>query len=383
MISVQQKKWTSQNGWQDVGRTVPLENPSLVLVFGGSSIVSKDETYEQIRKMYPNATIILSSSAGEIIGTEVADDTIVLAAIAFQETKIICHKTSITNTSESKRVGKELGATLPQENLQHVMVFSDGLKVNGTELVLGLAESLPQQTAVTGGLVGDGVNFKHTFVGLNESAKEGQIVLVGFYGDKLQVGYGSVGGWDTFGLERIITKAKGNVLYELDGESALSLYQKYLGDKAKELPSSALLFPLALRIKLKDGNEVEIVRTVLAVDEKEQSMTFAGDMPEGIPAKLMKANFDHLVEGASNAAGMSLVSIKDKPEFAILVSCIGRKLVLKERVEEELEAVRQIIGPQASMIGFYSYGEICPTAPTEKQCQLHNQTMTITTFKEI
>ncbi len=284
---------------------------------------------------------------------------------------------------ESFDAGKKLAAGLPKEGLTHVMVFSDGLKVNGTALVRGLAEALPANVSATGGLVGDGAAFKTTLVGLDSQPKEGKIVLVGFYGNGLKVGYGSLGGWDTFGPERIITKAKDNVLFELDGKPALALYKEYLGEKAAGLPSTGLLFPLSLRIKNDKGGEVEVVRTLLAVDEKAQSMTFAGDMPVGTPAKLMKANFERLIDGASGAASMSVEPLgKSAPELAILISCIGRKLVLKERIEEEIEAVHSVVGKGAAIIGFYSYGELCPTASTEKQCQLHNQTMTITTFRE-
>jgi hypothetical protein len=112
-------------------------------------------------------------------------------------------------------------------------------------------------------------------------------------------------------------------------------------------------------------------------------MTFAGDMPEGATATLMKANFERLIDGATGAATMSRSSITDNPDLAILISCVGRKLVLKDRVEDEVIAVESVLGKQTAMTGFYSYGEICPQVPTEKQCALHNQTMTITTFKEV
>jgi hypothetical protein len=210
------------------------------------------------------------------------------------------------------------------------------------------------------------------------------VVLVGFYGKDLKVGYGSLGGWDPFGPDRVITKAKDNVMFELDGKPALTLYKEYLGDQASGLPGTGLLFPMQLLIPQPDGTKREVVRTLLAVDEKTQSMTFAGDMPEGVTSRLMKANFDRLVDGAEGAAGLSIEPFgTEHAELAILISCIGRKLVLKDRIEDETQAVRSKIGDQAAMIGFYSYGEICPMTATERQCQLHNQTMTITTFREV
>ena len=183
------------------------------------------------------------------------------------------------------------------------------------------------------------------------------IAALGFYGERLKVGYGSLGGWDSFGAERLITRSKGNVLYELDGHSALELYKKYLGENNAG-PAEALIFPLALR----SGEEgFGLVRTVMSISEEDQSMTFAGDMPEGGYARLMKANFDRLVDGAEGAARASYEMLGSiEPELAVLISCVGRKLVLKQRIEEEVESVREVLGNNTVLTGFYSYGEICP-----------------------
>jgi hypothetical protein len=188
-----------------------------------------------------------------------------------------------------------------------------------------------------------------------------------------------MGGWDPFGPDRLVTRSSGNVLYELDGRSALDLYKRYLGDKARDLPSSGLLFPL--RIHTGEG-ETGIVRTILSVSEKDNSLTFAGDIPEGSYARLMKANFERLIDGACGAARTSHQAMGSMPaELAILISCVGRKLVLRQRVEEEVEASREVLGAGAVLAGFYSYGEISPFTPGAK-CALHNQTMTVTTLAE-
>jgi hypothetical protein len=124
------------------------------------------------------------------------------------------------------------------------------------------------------------------------------------------------------------------------------------------------------------------VRAILGIDRERQSMTFAGDIPEGSYARLMKANFDRLIDGAVNAAQCGYRALGDvPPQLAILISCVGRKLVLKQRIEEEVEGAREVLGPDAVFAGFYSYGEISPFTPGAK-CELHNQTMTITTFAE-
>jgi len=181
-----------------------------------------------------------------------------------------------------------------------------------------------------------------------------------------------------FGPEREITRAEANVLHELDGQPALDLYKRYLGEDAAGLPGSALLFPL--RIYPADKPDEAIVRTVVGIDETARTMIFAGDMPKGYRAQLMRGNFDRLIQGAANAAEQANGE-HDGERVAILVSCIGRKLLLGQRIREEVEAVNDIFGGDAHLTGFYSYGEVSPHAVTGC-AELHNQTMTITVLSE-
>jgi hypothetical protein len=264
--------------------------------------------------------------------------------------------------------------------LNHVFVLSNGLEINASDLVKGLSEALPPEITVTGGLAGDGARFKETIAFWNDLSEKRTVAALGLYGDRLKVGFGSLGGWDPFGPERLITRSNGNVLYELDGKSALELYKRYLGEHAKGLPATGLLYPLSIRAK---EDTAGLVRTILAVDEENQCMTFAGDIPEGMYARLMKANFERLIDGATGAAKISYQAIGSiEPDLAILISCVGRKMVLKQRVEEEIESVRELLGDRTKLTGFYSYGEISPFTPGA-DCALHNQTMTITTLLEI
>jgi hypothetical protein len=245
--------------------------------------------------------------------------------------------------------------------------------------VSGVTKHLPEGVTLTGGLAGDGTRMSETLVFRDNLPETNIIAALGLYGRRLKVGFGSLGGWDSFGPERLVTKSKGNVLYELDGQPALDLYKKYLGEEAKGLPATGLLFPLSVRAR---PGETPVVRSFLSIDEAAQSLAFAGDVPEGAYARLMKANFDRLIDGATGAAQTTHQAIGSAtPDLAILISCVGRKLVLKQRIEEEVEAVRDVLGASAVLAGFYSYGEISPFTPGAR-CELHNQTMTITTLSE-
>ena len=376
---IEQKKY--DRSWISVSDNGLKDSASLVLAFGGTDLIKEGKIFGEITSLYPNAAVLLCSSAGEILGTAVSDNQLSLTAIKLEKTTLKFYEENISKNTESLERGKRLSAAIDKSGLRHVMVFSDGLLVNGTTLVEGLTSQLPKNVSVTGGLVGDGARFRETLVGLNAQPAPGKIVVIAFYSQELKVGFGSLGGWDTFGPEREITKAKDNVLYEIDGKPALALYKQYLGEEAEGLPGSGLLFPLEISVATPSGDK-QLVRTILNVDESSQSITFAGNMPVGSKARLMKANFERLIDGAGGAASLTFKGEKSPPQLAILISCIGRKLVLKERTEEELEAVRDTLGKETVLTGFYSYGEISPVAATESQCQLHNQTMTITTFKE-
>lgn len=379
-MQLEQRIWTSENGWSE-RRGALTEAAELVLVFGGTSVLSEPQRLAELRDRYPDACLFGCSTAGEICDTRVHDDSLSVTAVRFEGTTIqsACVRLDDLGGS-STATGAKLAQSLPTEGLRHVFTLSDGQRVNGSDLVRGMYSELPDGVQVTGGLAGDGARFERTLVLAQGEPREGVVAALGLYGERLRIGWGSLGGWDTFGPKRTITKSEGNALYELDGKPALELYKRYLGEHAAGLPATGLLFPLDVQ---RPGEDRPVVRTILAVDEADQSLTFAGDVPEGSVAQLMKANFERLIDGAADAAKASAEGLADgaPAELAVLISCVGRKLVLKQRTEEEVESVREVLGTGPALTGFYSYGEICLAAP-EANCELHNQTMTITTFRE-
>jgi len=382
-MNICQSRWESGSGWKvKVGS--PLAEPQLVFVFGATALLKEAGLMAEIKAQNPGAQIVGCSTAGEISGVEVTDNSLIATSVRFDHTKIRLAHARLSGPDGSGAAGEELARALPAtlpggEKIHHVIVLSDGLKTNGSRLVEAMTSRLPAPVVVTGGLAGDGARFAETVVLWDGAARRDTVVAVAFYGERLSVGYSAFGGWDPFGPERRVTKSRGNVLYELDGQSALALYKKYLGEQARDLPGSGLLFPLSLRI---DSADSGLVRTILSVNEAEQSITFAGDIPEGAYARLMKANFDRLIDGAGHAAESSKVAgAQASPELAVLISCVGRKLLLNQRIEEEVEAVRESLGKETVISGFYSYGEISPFGAGGRS-ELHNQTMTVIHLSE-
>ncbi|NTV30075.1 MAG: hypothetical protein HGA80_08360 [Candidatus Omnitrophica bacterium] len=378
-MRIEQRQWIAGAGWTPSPLPVSSRDFQLVLIFGHPGVLRERSRMDEIRKAYPDACLTGCSTAGEIFSTRVQDGTISLTAVHFDHSSVQMASAPSGGVGDSFETGRQLGGKLSPDGLVHVFVLSDGLNVNGTELVRGLADALPGHVTITGGLAADGVAFRETLVLADGVPQKNIVSVTGFYGDRLKVGFGSLGGWDPFGPERVVTRSSGNVLYELDNHSALALYKQYLGEHAAGLPATGLLFPLSMRTE--DGQQ-SVVRTILSVDEKEGSMTFAGTIPQGSLARLMKANFDRLIDGAIGAAeaGRQVLGAVS-PDLAVLISCVGRKLILKQRIEEEVEGVRDVLGDKTPLTGFYSYGEISPFTMGAK-CELHNQTMTITTFLE-
>jgi hypothetical protein len=355
------------------------DKAQLVLAFGDSAKIVLPEQLEYLRQSYPNAAIAFASTSGEIASNNVYDHSIVSLAIWFEKSTVKTVETDVRQHKSSYEAGVFLRNAFPDKDLKNIFVLSDGTLVNGSELVKGLNHSEASEVLITGGLAGDADRFQQTFAGLNAIPQPGKIVAIGFYGEALQVGSGSLGGWDEFGPEREITASDKNILHAIDHKNALELYKEYLGPFKNELPSSALLFPLSIS---GENQDQKLVRTILSIDEASGTMTFAGNMPVGSKVRLMKANFDKIIDASASVA-KQILDKQNAPEVAILISCVGRKLILRDRAYEEIVAARQVMGEQVIISGFYSYGEISPATDLTLACELHNQTMTITTFREI
>lgn len=377
-MRVEQMIWTQDHGWSCMSESENI-NPHLILYFGTRQIIESGERYYELRDLYPDAIILGSSSGGEIINNEVHDNSIIASLIEFESTQIRGISINLTDDKKCFDAGKKIATALNDKILAGIFILSDGLNVNGTQLVQGLNSVIENKIPITGGLASDGHLFEQTLVGYNAPAKTHTLAAIGFYGSKIKIGHGSIGGWIPFGSEREVTRSIGRTLYELDGKPALDIYKQYLGEQSDKLPGSALLFPLSIRPCADPENTV--VRAVLSIDEDHKSMTFAGDIPTGYIAQLMYGSFDSLIDGAQESASQAATISRETEQIGILVSCAGRRLLMGQSVNDELEAVYSFWNEKLPLTGFYSYGEISPLNQTGV-CSFHNQTMTITTLGE-
>lgn len=354
--------------------TFKAPESDLLLAFGSVEHFLAPGFAAALHTAFPQAILFGCTTAGEITAAGVDDGTCTLTAIHFDKIVARCATTPLGEMEDSFAAGQRLGEQLAAPDLKVVLLFGPGVQINGSALVNGLSSRLGSELPITGGLAGDAGAFRQTFTLSPDGVSDRIVVAVGLHGDGLRLGHGSFGGWEAFGPARKVTRCAGNVLFELDGEPALDVYKRYLGEHAATLPASGLLFPFAMLGE--EHNSTGLIRTILGIDEVAGSLTLAGEIIANGYLKLMHSSTEKLVNGAETAARSAATG-----QLAILVSCVGRKLVMGDRVDEEVEAVSEIFGKEAVLTGFYSYGEISPFAPAAA-CRLHNQTMTITSLSE-
>ena len=380
-MKIEQQMWSQATGWRyEPGSARIGKEAQVVLLFGSAQRIKASRSFEVCRGLYPGAHVLGCSTAGQIHGTNVSLDTVAITALAFERTPIAVARVKMDGPGESFAAGQKLIRSLPAEGLRYVLVLSEVIQVDANQVVAGINAAIPAGATVSGGFSADGDRQQLSHIWCDGDPEQSSVVAVGLYGDHLRVGSAATGLWGQFGPVRVITKSAGNVLYELDGRSALGLYKEYLGELASGLPATGLLFPLAVSV---GDTGQSVLRGLLNVDEATQSMRFAGNMPEGAQVRMMMGAIEQLVDDTLLAARQSIEPLGTTPaELSILVSCNGRRHVLKQRVEEEVEAVGEVVGPGTILTGFYSCGEIAPIAPGQRS-ELHNETLAITSLAEV
>jgi hypothetical protein len=363
-----------------------LDGCQVLIVFAAVDWFGHGGLAKRLREACPQAEIIGCSTAGELTADGMADGSLVITGIHFEHTRARVASFEFGHAADSVAAGRQLAHRLGEEKPTAVFVLGPGVDINGTALLAGLRETLGAEVPISGGLAGDAGRFERSWVVTREGESSRRVAALALYGQRLIAGYGSVGGWRPFGPRRRVTRAEGNVLFELDGQPALDLYKRYLGEHAGALPASGLLFPFAMVRENGDGGgeaAPELIRTILGIDAARGALILAGDVSDATHLQLMHASTDALVDGAHSAAenAFALHGGQRRPDVALLVSCVGRKLVMGGRTDEEIEAVAHVLGDRVPLAGFYSNGEIAPGV-TGVGCELHNQTMTVTLWGE-
>ncbi len=380
-MNVDNLEWRPETAWTVRSQTVDPLEAQLVLYFGDREQLADGVRHEELASRYPKA-VILGCSGGSVLGPRMAHDVSITAvAVSCRAARVVLARTELAIHATQEECGRALVRQLDGPELSGIFVLGDGTKVNGSALLRGMRDALDRDVPLSGGLAGDEARFEETLVAANAPPRAGVVAAVGFHGAAVQLTTGVGSGWTVFGPHRSISRSAGNVLFELDGEPTLDLYRRYLGDEAEGLPGTALLFPL--RVFHPDRPDHAVVRTVLAISETDGSMTFAGDVPHGWVAQLMRSTVSRLSAAAASATRGTVDACQhdDQPALAIQVNCIGRRLAMGERYVEETADVLEQLPPAFAHLGFYSHGEMAAHQGSQA-LELHNQTVVMTLLTE-
>ena len=188
---------------------------TLITVFGDSSLLDDDSVLDSLKAAYPKSKFIGCSTSGEIFQSTVNDNTVSVAVAKFENTNLQCFTAEVTNMHESWAAGQTLANNLKSDDLTAIFILSDGLNVNGTQLVNGIKANVSEGVIITGGLAGDGARFERTWILNDRIPTQNFVSAIGFYGNNVNIQSGSRGGWDVFGPERKVTKSKDNILFDI------------------------------------------------------------------------------------------------------------------------------------------------------------------------
>lgn len=372
-VKLSQLTWTDKK----LSSLVSL-SPHLITVFGSPEYFEDRTLGARLRKLFPESQIIGCSTAGEISESGFSEQSLIVSGVRFNNPNVKTFSAPLHGITDSFAAGARLGMRLVAPDLSGVFILGQGVGASGNRLVQGLRSKISQKVIVTGGLAATNEDFQKTYILANEVVAPDVLAAFGLYGKNLKLAYGAVGGWEPFAPIRTVTKAEGSTLFELDGEPALEVYKKYLGESARDLPQSALHFPFAIVRNADD--RLGIVRSVIDVNEAEGSLILAADIWPQALVRLMHTQAQGLVHGAEQAARKAVQTASDSDAFAILISDVGRKKLMGAEAPNEIAAVKGIL-KQSSLTGFYSRGEISPQN-SGGDCQLHNQTLTIARISE-
>jgi hypothetical protein len=320
--------------------------------------------------------IIGCTTDGEIASNGFNTDSAVLAGLVSEE--ISFHSAHVENLgADSEAAGRKLAQQLPS-SVRHIQLFSDGLTGNGCAILRGMYSVLDPETPIVGGTAADGDRFQRTWQFAGNQMLTDAAVAMGFSGE-FQMGLGVGSGWAPVGIGRTVTRAVGSILYELNGEPALEVYSRLLGKHAEQLPSVGVEYPLALldvnsACGLQDQDYPYLMRATMAVNTQDGSIKFAGEIPEGARVRLTCGDRRCILQAIKKAVYQAKADLgKTQPALAFCFSCMARKIVLGRHIKEEAEVIKEELGPQVPIIGFYSYGEYSPIKRYTLSL-LHNET---------
>ncbi len=352
------------------------EQPHIVIMFASAHYDHEKLLAGVWSRLDASAKLVGCSSYAEINSREALSKSVTMMGMCLKGLEVQTYGQLINGDSRDfgrglAREAKEFGASL-------LMVFPDGMRVNGTQFLLGLQDVLGTQFPIVGGIAADAGDFAKTWEYHGRDVLTGGAAVLAFKGP-IELVTAARSGWMAVGATRKATKVEaGNVLLEIDSRPALDLYKEYLGNRVGEMPGVSVDFPVGVVDGLPGtlrapGDDILVLRALKGVDEERRAIIFGGDLPQDAFIRMTRATKEDVIDGA-NRAGDQVLQAMPNPAIALVFNCMARKVVLGPRYKQELESTFAKLGSKLPKIGFYTFGELSPVQGTTMH---HDETFTI------
>lgn len=354
-----------------IRRQLRSHKPDFLLVFN-TPHYQPNELIGLLRENFTGAKLCGCSAHGILSSSAISLRGVAVLAVASDDTFFATSSVSNFSTRDIHQAGTVMGKRAIHQFGAHqrkaFVYFGDDLSEINNTLVDSFHGAFGSFFSLLGASISDYYQTKKLPQYCDDTTFSNGIT--GFLlGGRMNLGIGSRHGWKPLGRPRAIDSAKGNIIYLIDGQAAVKIYDDYFGDEALNLRMTArsqmsILYPLGI---YRENEKEYLLRNVLAV-QSSGSLLCQGEVPQGTEAHIMISNKDSCVQAATDAALEAQKQLGDRPATAIIViNSFSRLKFLGRSASREIQAIKDVFGEETPIIGMYGYGEVAPAKTfTEK-----------------
>lgn len=340
-----------------------MPGPYFALVFA-SSWFDQFALLHGVRSVLHKTALIGASTAGEITPDGPMSHSCVVLLVG-SETLLW----SVGIGEGLDRVPREAGQQAAYTALQGFrgtqrsgfLLLGDGLVTSYADVVRGIQEVLGTNSLIAGGLAGDDLRYEATYQYCNHRVTTRSVVGV-LLGGGGRLGVGMEHGFAPISKPRHVTRSRANVLVELDRQPAASVYEEYFGEervrhmRQERLTRPGMAYPLGIQTEPADH---WLLRNVVAFRD-DGSLACSAEIPEGSWLQLMVGSRELALDAARRAAQEAIQSLNRVAAVVVFDSVVRRMLLGPRQAAEEVQRIRNTVGPSVPLIGCYTYGEQAP-----------------------
>ena len=354
------------------------DDPKLILVFCCEAY-DLAELVEGIRAVAGDTPMIGCSTAGEISTAGPGDAGVVVTALGGPGFEVATAAGDAAG-GRLRQAGAEVAASLdlltdPAKPHRVLLLLSDGLAGDQTEVVRGAYRVVGAEVPLVGGCAGDDLRMAGT-AQLHDGKVLRHAVVAAAIASDAPFGIGVRHGWRRVGEPMVVTRSEGNRVHLLDDAPALDVYLQRLGappaawDDPRAFTRFAMTHPLGL--SRRSGEEV---RFVAEADFDDRSIGCIAQVPQGGLTWFMEGDDASVLDATDTACHDALAGLDGRaPLGFVAFDCIARRGVLGEHgIRREVARIAGFASG-APVAGFYTYGEI---ARTHGISGFHNQTLVV------